>query len=755
MARAAIEQAWPARPESPMLEMRNAVWGQPVGFINDKGVEKKQISIALLANDREQIDFEIYSQDAEQEVVHCQGRAVWSHEPAPARLGVDRLKAQMRQGHMDPSAVYAAVVQSGLVYGPSFQAITAIHLGNGEVLAQLRLPANVADKSAEYVLHPSLMDGAMQACVVLMEGASGGPREPRTSFGLDSLRMISPCTPEMMAWVRYAPGSQVVDTTVKIDIDLCDGQGNICVQMRGVSWQQVLEMAELAMDPAIQVASVAAAAAAPAVRREIALVSDHPATSTPVERKKPASISLTGRGKPVLDESASLQKAATRPKASITLASPAVSASPIAGGATSAASSSLSSVRLFDCGNSVFSIEMAASVSSNATVKDAMADLLQAMERVQQEKSIKVLMLRGIERCLLGGREQYNQAIEQNLYQFLVSFPYPLISVVEGDASGAGFLLAALCDFMVLNEDATYGYTDAQNGFYPTPAETRLFSERLGDVQAQDFLYVSSTATGRQLRMKGWTCPIVAGVQVETHAEQLARTLAGKSQEALRLLKQHLMRKVAGVVKTLTRVEASTEIQSSVADRPIASPAPYIHLDTPAEGVVVIRCDAASRQVEPKNLVLDLGAIMAEMQQAGYKAAVLLSGEESGFVAGSGQNIDENVAQDFQRVMSESEIPVVAALAGNAKGNAWLLSQLCDACVYNRTGMYSAASIGTSPVLTQMAAVIFRHRLGSTAGREVLLSGADYSGADLERRVGALQVAELDQVFSTALRVAA
>src|SRR5579864_8968330 len=122
------------------------------------------------------------------------------------------------------------------------------------------------------------------------------------------------------------------------------------------------------------------------------------------------------------------------------------------------------------------------------------------------------------------------------------------------------------------------------------------------------------------------------------------------------------MRKVAGVVKTLTRVEASTEIQSSVADRPIASPAPYIHLDTRAEGVVVIRFDAASRQVEPKNLVLDLGAILAEMQQAGYKAAVLLSGEESGFVAGAGQEIAEEVIQDFQRAMSESEIPVVAEI---------------------------------------------------------------------------------------------
>src|SRR5579864_3049437 len=368
MARAAIELAWPAKAESAVLELHNTVWVPPA-----IAAEKKRVSIALLADDKNQVDFEIYSQDAEQEIVHCQGRAVWSHEPAPARLGVDRLKAQMRQGHMDPSAVYAAVAQSGLVYGPSFQAITAIHLGNGEVLAQLRLPANVADKSAEYVLHPSLMDGAMQACVVLMEGASGGPREPRTSFGLDSLRMISPCTPEMLAWVRYALGSQTGDTTVKIDIDLCDGQGNICVQTRGVSWQQPsLEIKEpiinIAAAPAVSPADASdlhqEVALAEPVRKEIALVANSQPAPASVERKKRAAISLAA---PVSRENSMRPLSSGKPP--ITLATP-VGASSVAGSAAAEVSSSLSSVRLFDCGNGVFSIEMAALVSGNAAVKD-------------------------------------------------------------------------------------------------------------------------------------------------------------------------------------------------------------------------------------------------------------------------------------------------------------------------------------------------------------------------------------------------
>src|SRR6266850_2019094 len=229
MARAAIEHALPARPESTMLELRNTVWAQPIVVS-----ENRQVSIALSANDDDQIDYEIYSQDTEQEIVHCQGHAVLSHQPAPARLDLEQLTGQMGQGQVEPASVYAACARVGLVYGPAFRGITAIHRGSGQLLAQLKLPRTVADNSRDYVLHPSLMDGALQAAVGLIEGGLES-NQPRLPFALETLRIVSPCTPEMVAWVRYSPGSQAGDNVVKLDIDLCDDRGNVCVQMHGFS----------------------------------------------------------------------------------------------------------------------------------------------------------------------------------------------------------------------------------------------------------------------------------------------------------------------------------------------------------------------------------------------------------------------------------------------------------------------------------------------------------------------------------------
>ncbi|HEV3038147.1 MAG TPA: SDR family NAD(P)-dependent oxidoreductase, partial [Candidatus Angelobacter sp.] len=230
MARAAIQQACSRRSESTFLELRNTVWAQPIVVTSSR-----QVNIALLANDTDQIDYEIYSEDAGQEMVHCQGQAVWSDQATPAPLKLEQLKKEMVQGELGPRSVYSTCARMGLSYGPSFQSITALHRGSNQVLAHLRLPAVVEKGSGDYILHPSLMDGALQAAVGLIDETSELSNQVRLPFALESLRIMSPCTQEMFAWIRYTPGSQVLDKVVKLDIDLCDESGNVCIQMRGFS----------------------------------------------------------------------------------------------------------------------------------------------------------------------------------------------------------------------------------------------------------------------------------------------------------------------------------------------------------------------------------------------------------------------------------------------------------------------------------------------------------------------------------------
>ncbi|MES2824532.1 MAG: SDR family NAD(P)-dependent oxidoreductase [Pseudomonadota bacterium] len=242
MARAAVEQALPAQTESMMLELRNVVWLQPIMV-----VEPREITIALFASDTnaEQIDYEIYSQEENfealsieerfHETIHCQGQAVFSSRQALAKLDIAQLKEKMQQGQLNPHNIYAAFAAMGLNYGPTHQGIAALYQGEKQLIAQLHLPAAVATNDAgdKYLLHPSLMDSALQASIGFIGDLSQLPSQPSVPFALESVRIISACTKNMFAWVRYSPGSEPEDKISKLDIDLCDEDGNICVQMRG------------------------------------------------------------------------------------------------------------------------------------------------------------------------------------------------------------------------------------------------------------------------------------------------------------------------------------------------------------------------------------------------------------------------------------------------------------------------------------------------------------------------------------------
>jgi polyketide synthase PksN len=70
-------------------------------------------------------------------------------------------------------------------------------------------------------------------------------------FALESLRILSPCTERMVAWVRYSEGGlSALSNLTKVDIDLCDPDGNICAQMRGFSSRS---MGRLLAQPALQI----------------------------------------------------------------------------------------------------------------------------------------------------------------------------------------------------------------------------------------------------------------------------------------------------------------------------------------------------------------------------------------------------------------------------------------------------------------------------------------------------------------------
>ncbi|MCP5005747.1 MAG: SDR family NAD(P)-dependent oxidoreductase, partial [Planctomycetes bacterium] len=251
MARAAVEKASGELEEGTTIHLKNVVWAQPI-FVNEAA---RKVHIGLFGEESGQIQYEVYTEtdNEEEPVVHSQGVAEFKEKGEIPVLDIQNLKSQMNQGTLNTESCYQAFKEMGIEYGEGHQGIREIYQGENQILARLSLPSSVNDTQSEYVLHPSLLDSALQSSIGLMlkngalangseapPGIGRWPQRPLLPFALESLEIVTPCTFEMYAWVRYSGRSAQSDKVQKLDIELCDNEGNVCVKMRAFS-SRILE----------------------------------------------------------------------------------------------------------------------------------------------------------------------------------------------------------------------------------------------------------------------------------------------------------------------------------------------------------------------------------------------------------------------------------------------------------------------------------------------------------------------------------
>ena len=234
MARAAVALAISAQDGS-AVELLGAEWPAAVMI-----AEKHPITVSVYEGRNNQVDYEIHSADHDVEgrarkLIHCRGAARFDRVPAPARLDIEQLKSLMRYGKLDRSCIDAALKNIRPSRGASLQGIKAIYQGYQQQLVQLDLPTSMENTLQEYVLHPTIMDSVLQSAIALATDMNPFPGQFSLPSTLGSLLVLAPCTREMYAWVRYSRGYKAGGKTIKLDVDVTDSHGAICVRMKSLT----------------------------------------------------------------------------------------------------------------------------------------------------------------------------------------------------------------------------------------------------------------------------------------------------------------------------------------------------------------------------------------------------------------------------------------------------------------------------------------------------------------------------------------
>jgi acyl transferase domain-containing protein len=220
MARAAAELSL----NGPVLRLRDLVWLKP--FV--VGDDPQELRIELFAEDQG-IGFEICSGDEEEPCLHAQGSVPGGEVRARsvAVLDFPAIRARCSQ-RMDIDACYRDAQARGLQYGPSFQVLRQLYGGEGEAWAELALPSHL-DSGEDFVLHPSILDGALQTLMGI-HSVTAGTNSLYLPFAVNEIELFEPLPERCFSYIKSQ--GEVKQGDWLFDLWLLDETGRVLAVLK-------------------------------------------------------------------------------------------------------------------------------------------------------------------------------------------------------------------------------------------------------------------------------------------------------------------------------------------------------------------------------------------------------------------------------------------------------------------------------------------------------------------------------------------
>jgi enoyl-CoA hydratase len=188
----------------------------------------------------------------------------------------------------------------------------------------------------------------------------------------------------------------------------------------------------------------------------------------------------------------------------------------------------------------------------NALNQALMGELVEILETLDGDEAVRVIVLTGDERAFAAGADIGEMAaataIEMlgrpNLARWdrLRKIRKPLIAAVSGYALGGGCELAMVCDLIVASESARFGQPEINLGLMPGGGGTQRLVRAVGKARAMDLILTGRMMTASEAYAAGLVTSVVPAELYLEEAIRLARVIAAKSPNAVRLAKESVLK---------------------------------------------------------------------------------------------------------------------------------------------------------------------------------------------------------------------
>lgn len=199
----------------------------------------------------------------------------------------------------------------------------------------------------------------------------------------------------------------------------------------------------------------------------------------------------------------------------------------------------------------------------NAINPDVVEDMENALEEIEANPAVKVLILTGEgDKAFVAGADISHMvgfsplqgrsfsARGQKLLLRLESLPIPVIACVNGFALGGGTEIAMACDFIYASENAKFGQPEISLGIIPGYGGTQRLSRLVGKAMAKELCMTGGIISAREAKEIGLVNKVFPHDDLWKETMKTAGIMASKGKVSMRAIKQCIERGVDQDLRT-------------------------------------------------------------------------------------------------------------------------------------------------------------------------------------------------------------
>lgn len=203
----------------------------------------------------------------------------------------------------------------------------------------------------------------------------------------------------------------------------------------------------------------------------------------------------------------------------------------------------------------------------NALCREVLTELDNAIDDVQTDKSVNILIITGNGKAFAAGAdisEMQNMTPDearnfsrygQKIFRKIELLEKPVIAAVNGFALGGGCELAMSCDIRFASDKAKFGQPEINLGVIPGFAGTQRLARIAGMAKAKELLFTGNMFDAYEAEKIGLVNKVIASEELLSETQKFAEIILSKPINAIKHIKAAVNRGYETDMETGTVIE--------------------------------------------------------------------------------------------------------------------------------------------------------------------------------------------------------